>query len=341
MIPMFDKRLICAIAVLGFTTSLTGCYYTQAVRGQLEVMSKREPIDVVINASDTSADLSRRLRLVKEARQFSVDELLLPDNDSYRSYADIERDYVVWNVFAAPEFSLEPKRWCFPVAGCVSYRGYFSQDAADRKAGQLRDDGYDVAVGSVAAYSTLGKFSDPVLNTMMRWEDVDLIATIFHELAHQVLYVKNDTEFNESFATAVEEIAVERWLDSRAMESELVNYRERRDLRVRLMALVELARLDLELIYAAPTGEDEMRLQKKDRLASLRGDMNDELVRAGREFPAGLSGGLNNARLASMSLYQGRLAEFRALLAVCDDGLACFYDAARELSELERSQARD
>jgi predicted aminopeptidase len=308
----------------------------QAARGQLEVMNKREPIDEVIDASDTSAELAERLELVNEARQFSIDELLLPDNDSYRSYADVERDYVVWNVFAAPEFSLESKSWCFPVAGCVNYRGYFAEEKARRKADQLKDDGYDVAVGGVAAYSTLGKFSDPVLNTMMRWEDVDLVAVIFHELAHQELYVKGDSEFNESFATAVEEFGIERWLSSRNQADELSNYRERRDLRERLMQQAEEAREDLEAIYAASTSNDQMRQRKNGRLATLRSDLTAEIERSGREPPTWLDDDLNNARLASMSLYHGRLPEFRALFAECGDDFACFYERASELADRDR-----
>lgn len=336
MIRVFDNRLIHAVVVVGLALSLSGCYYMQAARGQLDVMNKREPIDDLIDAGNTPAELSRRLQLVKEARQFSIDELQLPDNDSYRTYADVERDYVVWNVFAAPEFSLEPKSWCFPVAGCVNYRGYFAEEKARRKADRLEGDGHDVAVGGVAAYSTLGKFSDPVLNTMMRWEDVDLVAVIFHELAHQVLYVKGDSEFNESFATAVEEFGIERWLNSRDQPNELTSYRERRELRERLMRHVGKAQMDLEVIYSAPLSSDEMRQQKKDRFDRLNRDLAAELESAGRESPAWLGDGLNNARLASMSLYHGRLAEFRALFAECDDNFACFYEQADNLANNER-----
>lgn len=333
MIPLFDQRLIRLIVMVGSVISLSGCYYTQAVRGQLDVMHKREPIDQLIAASDTPADLVERLQLVKDARRFSIDELLLPDNDSYLSYADIERDYVVWNVFAAPEFSLEPKQWCFPVAGCVNYRGYFSEAAARREAAKLKDKGHDVVVGGVAAYSTLGKFSDPVLNTMMRWKDVDLIAVLFHELAHQKLYVKGDTGFNESFASAVEEFGVEHWLSSRGIEDELAAYRERRELRQQLMNIVALARTELEKIYSLSIGSDAMRARKQVRLTQLRDDLNRELDASGRETPDWLSDDLNNARLASLVLYDARLPEFRELLADCKDDLDCFYDAARKLSE--------
>ncbi len=332
MISMFDRSFCKLIAVVAGVTCLSGCYYLQAARGQLDVMNKREPIDEVIAAEDTPAELARRLELVKAARQFSIDELKLPDNDSYRSYADLERDYIVWNVIAAPEFSLEPKEWCFPVVGCISYRGYFAEDAARRKAEKLAAEGYDVAVGGVAAYSTLGRFSDPVLNTMMRWQDVDLVAVLFHELAHQELYVKDDTEFNESFATAVEEIGIERWLAARGNDSDLDYYRDGRRVGERMIELVEAARDDLQDIYAADIDATTMRSQKADRLDVLTRDLHTELQRSGRKTPDWLRDGINNARVVSMSLYTRRVPEFRALLADCSGDIECFYDKARQLA---------
>lgn len=322
MIVTFGIRC-CRSLILGCAMlSISGCYYMQAARGQLDVMSKREPIDKLIEAPDTPEELAARLRLVSEARQFAIDELLLPDNDSYRSYADLGRDYVVWNVFAAPEFSLDPKTWCFPIAGCVAYRGYFSEDAARRKADQLAEDGLDVAVGGVPAYSTLGRFDDPVLNTMMHWEDADLVATIFHELAHQVLYVKNDSAFNESFATTVEEIGIERWLTSRDQGGDFNDYNERRERREKTMDAIAAARSDLEKLYASSMAAHEMRRAKETRLAQLA-----------NELPAELEIDLNNARLASMSLYQSRVPEFRALYEKCKRELRCFYDQAELLSQ--------
>ena len=313
--------------------SLDGCYYMQAARGQLELMNKREPIDELIAANSTPDELTARLQLVLEARQFSIDELHLPDNDSYRSYADLERDYVVWNVFAAPEFSLQAKSWCFPVVGCVSYRGYFAEDDARRKAMQLQVEGLDVAVGGVAAYSTLGKFSDPVLNTMMHWDDTDLIAVMFHELAHQLLYIKDDSAFNESFATAVEEFGIERWLAARGQEREFENYRDKHELRKRLIQHIESAREDLNQIYASSLDVEEMRVSKSDRLSRLSQTLKGEFDRRGDETPGWVNENLNNARLASMSLYHGRLAEFRELFAQCNQDIRCFYREAKTLSE--------
>jgi len=331
MIRHRSAQLLLIVHVLG---CLSGCYYVQVARGQLEVMQKREPIADVIESEDTPATLSERLQLIGEARRYSIEALGLPDNDSYRSYADIERDYVVWNVFAAPEFSLQPKRWCFPVAGCVSYRGYFTESAARRQAARLRDKGYDVAVGGVSAYSTLGRFDDPVLSTMMRWDDVNLVATLFHELAHQVLYVKGDSGFNESFATAVEEIGMERWLRHLGRSEELDRYEERRALRGQVMRLVEAARDDMRIYYSETIDPDEKRLLKQHRIEQLVGDIRSLYQKAGREAPSWLTD-LNNARIASMTLYEGHLPAFRALLAQCDAELDCFYAQAVELAGLD------
>lgn len=325
------------VLLLACCVLLNGCYYVQAAQGQWELTRKREPINEVLARPGTPPDLAVRLRLVQEARQFAVDELALPDNDTYRTYADLERDYVLWNVFAAPEFSLEPKTWCFPVAGCVGYRGYFSREAAVGEAARLEEEGYDVAIGGVAAYSTLGRFKDPVLNTMMNWDDARLVAVLFHELAHQVVYVKNDTAFNESFATAVEETGLRRWLESRGAGEEMSRYEDRRRLSEDIMSLVTAARSDLESLYDSALHDDEKRAAKKRRMGSLAEEV---VARLDDEGVAGhwLSGGINNARLVPMALYEGHLPAFEALLAQCEHELPCFYEAARELGELPQDQ---
>lgn len=316
--------------------SLAGCYYTQALRGQLEVLGKREPIDEVIADPETPEELARRLQLVADARAFAVNELGLPDNGSYTTYADLERDFVVWNVFATPEFSLRPKEWCYPIVGCVAYRGYFREQAAVSTAGRLDEAGYDVHMGGVSAYSTLGRFEDPILNTMLRWDDVQLISVLFHELAHQVLYIKGDTAFNESFATAVEEIGVERYLSERGMADMIASYEERQDIRHGINALVQAARADLETYYAETIDDDEKRLLKEHRFEQLEADLRELLEQSGRDADAFLARPFNNARTVSFALYLGRLPEFRRLLELCDGDLSCFYDDVREISELPR-----
>lgn len=312
---------------------LAGCYYVQAVKGQWQLSRQREPITRVLQDEATSPALKARLRLVREARQFSIEALGLPDNDSYTTYADIERVYVVWNVFAAPEFSTRPKTWCFPVAGCVSYRGYFSREGADKKAARLAAKGYDVAVRGVAAYSTLGKFSDPIVSSMMNWDDTELVGVLFHELAHQVLYVKGDTAFNESFATAVEEFGVQRWLAAHEKNDEIETYLEHRRLREELMNLVATARADLEQIYGAQLAVAEKRRLKRARLQTLAEQVAARLERAGRDPAGWLNGALNNASLVPLVLYEERLPEFRALLDKCGQRIECFYAEAKALAD--------
>ncbi len=341
--PMMTVHVLKAILLcvsVAVILSLSGCYYMQAARGQLELMRKREPIAEVVGDPGTPPELVDKLRFVQEARVFSIAELGLPDNKSYQTYSDLEREYVVWNIFAAPEFSLTPKQWCYPVAGCVSYRGYFKKEAAMSEASKLDKAGLDVYLGGVSAYSTLGKFSDPVLSTMMRWDDVQIASVLFHELAHQVLYIKGDTGFNESFATAVEEAGVERFLLSKGMTEALSNHEDRKALRRRLMQLMSDARVDLRALYAETTGESEKRQRKQRRIEQLSDALRVELQESGRDPAGWLGQELNNARIASLALYEGRLPQFRIMLDQCHDDLACFYDEARRVSKLKQV-ARD
>ena len=331
-------RRLTQLTLVLVLASLSGCYYVQATRGQIEVLAKREPIDEILESPETPAELSERLSMIREARRFSIQELGLPDNESYLSYSDIDRDYVVWNVFAAPEFSLDAKQWCYPIVGCVSYRGYFSEDAAHRQARRLSDKGYDVAVGGVPAYSTLGNFDDPVLNTMMRWDDVQLVSTLFHELAHQVLYIKDDTGFNESFATAVEEIGIEKWLATHGRKGDMSRYRARKERHREFVELVNIARNDLAEIYARDIDAQMMRDLKASRLAELANAIGAILEREGHSGEHWLTIDLNNARLLPMTLYDGRVPAFRALFAECDFDLACFYAEAKTISDMERPE---
>lgn len=335
---MSAQKFVNALVAGAALVCISGCYYLQAANGQLEVMRKREPIDEVITDPSTPAEVARRLELIKEARQFSIDELQLPDNDSYRSYADLERDYVVWNIFAAEEFSLDPKRWCYPIVGCVAYRGYFSEVVARDKARRLEENGYDVFVGGVAAYSTLGRFDDPVLNTMLSWDDGRLVGVLFHELAHQVLYIKNDTAFNEAFATAVEEAGLERFLEARGMSESYQRYRKARQLRRDVMRLISAARADLRTYYSETIDADEKRLLKEHRIERLTSDLRQLLIAAGEDAERWLWSPLNNARLASFALYEGHLPSFRRMLEDCAGDFSCFYAEAMRVSALETAE---
>ena len=205
---------------------LSGCadlgYYLQSIDGQMQLNAARRPLAEVVADADTPEALKQKLRRAAAIRDFASRELKLPNNGSYRNYADLKRPFVVWNVFAAEEFSIEPQRWCFPFAGCVGYRGYFSKEAAEAFAAKLRAEGREVQVAGIPAYSTLGWFDDALLNTFMHYPDYELARLLFHELAHQVVYVKDDAEFNESFAVAVELAGLERWL---AQEGEVLRQR--------------------------------------------------------------------------------------------------------------------
>lgn len=331
-------RVLSTAVLLLMLLQIGGCYYVQAIRGHSDLMSRRRPLAEVIGDTASPQELRERLALVAAARDFAVTELLLPDNDSYRTYADLDRSFVVWNVFAAPEFSLQAKTWCYPVAGCVAYRGYFDEAAARKLQKKLASQGFDVAVGGVAAYSTLGRFADPVLNTMMRWSDVDLVATLFHELAHQKLYIKGDSAFNESFASAVAEIGISRWLGARDESDQLAAHEQMKRLRKAMMELVEPTRASLAALYEEDMDASLMREKKAAILAAL--SANAEALIAEQNAPVNnwLAAPLNNARLVSMNLYEGQVDAFRHIANACAQDLACFYARAEALADLDHHE---
>lgn len=319
-------------------------YVTQAAVGQWRVMRARRPIDDVVLDKRTPDSVREELFRVREAREFASNELDLPDNRSYRSYADIHRPYVVWNVVATPEFSVAPVRWCFPVAGCVAYRGYFSERQAHSFAAGLARSGYDVAVEGVPAYSTLGKFADPVLSTMLSYGDDELAATIFHELAHQLLYVKNDTEFNEAFAMTVEDEGLRRWLERRGAAAEMAAYRRQREHEREFVDLFTHTREALAKLYASREPPAQMRAKKKEILLQLAADLR-ALERRLRVHSAlydeWIVAGLNNAHLTSLATYYDCIPGFERLLAEQGGDLSRFYVAARELSQRPRAERHE
>jgi predicted aminopeptidase len=329
-----------AVLIALIAVSSAGCYILQSIQGQLALMSKREPIPHVIDDAGTPEGVRRQLEAVAAIRDFASRELGLPDNGSYRSYADVGRRYVVWNVVAAPEFSVEPKEWCYPIAGCVAYRGYFVEDRARRFSAELRADGFDVTVGGVAAYSTLGHFDDPVLNTMMGWNDVELAAIIFHELTHQLLYVPDDSSFNEALATTVEEEGVRRWLDAQGRGADLAKYLTQQDHYAKVIELLDSTRSALRTVYSSGLQPEEMRLRKRAAFASMR--TSYALLKADWGGHAPLEGWfddeLNNAHLASIATYFTCVPGFQRELKAADGDLAAFYRRVRELAKLEQSK---
>jgi predicted aminopeptidase len=323
---------------------LSGCasplYYAQAVQGEFEILAKRRPIENVLADPATPMATKRRLELVQRLREFASRELRLPADHSFGSYADLQRPYAVWNVFATPELSLEPKKWCFVVAGCVPYRGYFKRAAAENFAAELKQEGDDVYVGGVPAYSTLGWFSDPVLSTFIDRPEADLAALLFHELAHQELYVSGDTAFNESFATAVQLEGVKRWFeesgDAQAGEAYLVKIK-RRDELIRLMLR---HRAHLAQIYASDASDADKRTAKAREFEALRQDYARLKARWNgyAAFDAWFAGDLNNARLAAIDLYSQYLAAFQELLRQQHGDFAAFYRAAEQIARLPKEE---
>jgi predicted aminopeptidase len=296
-------------------------------------MHARQSIERLIASEHTDAALRSQLAAVREARDFASQALGLPDNASYRTYSALGRPYVVWNVVAAPEFSVEPRQWCFPITGCIAYRGYFRERSAQRYAGQLRQQGNDVLVAGVSAYSTLGRFADPVLDTMMRYGELELISTIFHELAHQRVYVKNDSEFNESFAMTVEQVGLERWLAAHDRSAELQAYLEHRQWQRTTVEQLAAARRELAMLYATAEPADQKRLHKQQLLRNASESiLSSERARGARSgYDAWLDAGLNNAHLAAVATYHACIPAFQRLLAREQGDLAAFYAAAAQL----------
>ena len=326
--------------------AISGCqvmgYYTQAVSGQIEIWRETRPVEELLRDPAVDPGLQARLKRAVVIRDFASRELALPDNASYRSYADLKRPFVVWNVFATEEFSTRPKQWCFPFAGCVTYRGYFNEENAHSFARQLRANGVDVFVAGVPAYSTIGWFDDPLLNTFVRFSQTEMARLIFHELAHQVLYVPGDTSFNESFASAVELEGIERWLAAEGTASERKAFEATRIYRRRFIELVATYRGKLEALYLLTIPDDEKRRRKAEILTNMRASYLalKESWGGFAGYDRFFAGELGNAQLASVSNYTEWVPAFRNLLAR-SGSLPQFYAAAKEISKLEPDERKE
>lgn len=319
-------------ALVALTSCQTVDFYTQAAAGQLEILRKSQPSSKVIADPATAPALRRKLTQVEEIRHFASTHLGLPGNRSYGRYADLGREHVVWVLFAAPEFSLEPKKWRYPAVGELDYRGYFRKEDSVELAQKLRADGYDVYVGGVDAYSTLGWFHDPVLNTFVDYPDIDLAETIFHELAHLEFFRRGDTDFNESFANVVSEEGVRRWLKHHGRTADLKKYEGRLVRRREFYQEIDRVRLQLKAIYQSGRPEPEMRRMKAEILAGLR-DQFRELRRrwGGRGLEEWLKEDLHNGHIVSVSLYYEHMPVFESLLAECNGDLELFYQKVRRV----------
>lgn len=313
----------------------TGAYFWQATTGHLKVLASAKPIDAVLATPDTPTKLRTQLEYVQQIRSFSVTHLGLPDNRSYRSYADLNRPYVVWNVVAAPPDSLTLNTWCFPFTGCISYKGFYKEEDAIELGNSLRSEGFDVAVLGVPAYSTLGFTPDPVLSTFVYFPVGELARLIFHELAHQVVYIANDTMFNESFATAVEELGVNEWLNQEGNAPLRALYEVFDGRRSEFRLMLARAQDDLKIIYSDPALAESGRVlqAKAKRLERLRAEYSELKTSWGgwAGYDRFMADDLNNAKLGVSGLYTQHVPAFKALFGHCNSSFSDFYNAVDAL----------
>ncbi len=323
---------------------LSGCshlgFYAQAVHGHVALMRARVPIDAAIADPAVSSQTKRLLNLAAEARRYAHSSLSLPDNGSYTAWVALDRPAVTWNVVATPAHSLVPERWCFPVAGCLSYRGYFERERAERFAERLAEQGLDVAVNGASAYSSLGWFRDPVVSTMFRGGDVALVGVVFHELAHQQLYVSDDSSFNESFATFVEMAGVERWLSESGRAQRIEPWRRQRARRSEFIDLLTESRQRLSAVYAAGGDTAELDAAKQAELQRLNQAYSELKSSWGgySGYDGWFARPVNNARLAGVGTYTQWVGAFAELYAQSGQDFARFYDAAAALGSLPPDQ---
>lgn len=325
------------LVILALLLLLSACsgpsYYTQAISGQWQLMHSRQDIQTLLNDPATDPQLAAQLRAARKIKAFANETLDLPSNGSYASYVEVDGEALVWNVVATKEFSLQARQWCFLVAGCVPYRGYFKQQKAEASAAQLRKKGMDVLVSPSAAYSSLGWFNDPLLSTMLSGSDVRLAAYLFHELAHQRLYLKDDGAFNEGYASFVEEIGLTAWLESENRQDELIKWQRLQAVAKDFAELVGQTRSELTGLYSSAEPEDVKRQLKADTFAALLASLQDT-----HYYPSWFEEPLNNARLALYATYEGSYCAFQHLWSDAAGEPREFHRLAEQKSRLQKEQ---
>ncbi len=327
---------------------LSGCesvsYYSQAAAGQLSLVWQRKSIEQIINHSDVDAGKGQRLQLVLAIRQFASDELGLPDNKSYSSYVELDRPHVVWNVFVAEEFSVTPQQWCFPIAGCVHYRGYFSQVAAEKFAEKMRHKGFETHVAGVSAYSTLGWFNDPVLSTFLDYDEPYLAGLLFHELAHQLIYIPGDTAFNESFATAVEYEGIRRWMQQQRKTDALDRYFYHERMQRDFVAVLLDLREQLDQQYRKDIPDPLKKAYKQQTIEHFKHETYPQFKarwQHSERYDRWVEQEINNARLIPVASYHQWLAAFEQLLRQSNNDLPAFYQQVKSLTDMTEKQRHE
>ncbi len=330
--------LLITICVLSACSDLG--YYWHSTKGHLALMNKRVDIDDMLESTDLDNNLRQRLLLVKKIRAFSVDELALPDSGSYHNYVQLDRDYLLQNLFAAHEFSTQLHRWCFPVVGCLSYRGYYDEELLREYANQLRAENFDVHIGYVPAYSTLGWFDDPVLSSFINWPDYRLAGLLFHELTHQRIYIDDDTQFNESLAVAVGQAGTELWLKATGRDAQLEEFRRWIEYRREVILLIEHTREELRQLYNLEPDDAIKRDNKQAIFAASREAYSaiSEKLNYRDGFEGWFAGELNNAKIGSVSAYNIHVPAFLAIIRVLDFDFAGFFDSVEKIGEMGRAE---
>ena len=334
-------RVILSMILCLLTASCTNIsYYAQAIEGHMRVMAMMRPIPDILVDTSTDPALRQQLEQASAIREFASRELALPDNRNYHFYADLGRPYVAWNVFAAPEFSVDLQQWCMLFIGCVNYRGYYDQNDANRYASELKGAGADTCVGGVPAYSTLGFFNDPVLNTFLRYGDQEVARIVFHELAHQLVYANGDSAFNESFATAVENEGVRRWLTRTATPERVRNFAKQQERKAQFRRLVADTRDTLRALYDSSLSPDAMRRAKAEAIAEMKRTDADLKSSWGgfSGYDPWFNQPLNNATLGSVSLYTKWVPAFQTLLEQEEGNLPRFYQRVAKLADLQETE---
>lgn len=337
-------RCLLALSLLTSLLLLAACndgsYLWQCAMGQWTLMSRAKPIDEILEQQTETPEVREQLAKVVKMREFAVSALSLPDNGSYHKYADLGRPYAVWNLVAAPELSIDLNQWCYPIAGCVTYHGYFDEASARAMAADFTTRGFDVDIYGVKAYSTLKWFDDPVLNTFLTGDDLRLAALLFHEMAHQVVYVPNDTAFNESFARTVEREGLRRWLQSTGSAELWQTYLQREEKSSEFRDFIARTRNALGQVYASNLGLDEKRQAKKDLLQKAVEDYAalKESWNGYSGFDAWMQRGLNNARLSSVAIYNDLVPSFQVMLERVNNDLPAFYAEVEKLGKMPATE---
>lgn len=332
--PVRFRRHARAGLILLLATGLGGCHYVHLLRGHYDLMSRRVPIAELLANAGTPDDVRHKLVVAQDARFFAVHTLQLPDNASYTLYADLQRPYVQWSVMAAPELSLKPKQWCFPVAGCVAYIGFYDREQALEEAQSLAGQGFDTHIGGVSAYSTLGWFDDPVLNTMLVGSDERLAGLIFHELAHQQLYASGDTMFNESLASFIEAQGLREFLSGQP--ERLQRWQVHAARHARVVDLMLDARARLEALYAGNADVATQRRLKQQEFERLQARYAELRMAWGEtaDFDGWFADGFNNARLLPFGLYHQWVPAFAQLYRESAGDWKEFHRRAKALADL-------